>query len=82
MLVAIAIVDAADVRPELVLATPGGGPGSLLSWVRVRPLISGYSAGGVGSVDERVVIGREVPFFDRSDLFADSDHGVAEAIEL
>ena len=53
--VAVGVVDAADGRPELLLARPGGGEGGALAGVGVLPLVGGDDLGGVGRVLEQVV---------------------------
>ncbi|MCB0196478.1 MAG: hypothetical protein KDJ65_31285, partial [Anaerolineae bacterium] len=72
--VAVDVVDAGDVGPELRLLEPGGRVGSLLAGVGVRPLRGGDDGGGVGRVFKRVVGWVKLADVDGVDFFANGDH--------
>ena len=81
MPVAEGVVHAVDRRPVLVCTRRTGGKDPLLPAVGTVPLTDEVGH-GVGCVLERVVRRVAAAVFDRTDFFADRQHGVAEAIQL
>ena len=82
MAVPIDVVNSTDIRPEFRRPDPGGGKGSLLARVGSIPISRSNHFGCVRSALQRTRLRRDFTGLDGSNLVTNSNHGLAETIEL
>src|SRR6266511_1694981 len=78
--IAVRVVDAADRGPVLVGCVDGGRERRLVAAIGPRPRVGGDVGRGVGRTAEGAVVERALPRLDTTDLVADREHRVAEAV--
>ena len=80
--VAVDVVDARGLRPELVRASPFNRERTEIARVRAVPLLRGDDLRGVRGVLENVVLAVHLTVLNVADFTTNRDESVAESIEL